>query len=131
MKVIVGSPIEVIFPLTFCPPLGFQTELVQLAFLHALPPAVASSTQESERAFRHRSPLILSVPENPALLQCLLVPGDGFVPGVASGSAPSRAGCEATLLLWTGAPHRSGKLCAVVLLQHLLDTMRFILSFMY
>lgn len=41
------------------PQSGSQTELVQLALLPSLPPAVASGAQESERALRDRRPLLL------------------------------------------------------------------------
>lgn len=121
-KWLLTFPLQCFSPHLF--PSGCKTELVQLAVIPALPPAVASGTQESERAFRHWRPLILPFPEDPTLLQPLPVPGDGGVLGAASGCAPSSAACGETLLLWTGAPHRSGKLRAVVLLQHLSHTMR-------
>lgn len=85
----ISDPFLSIFPHFLLP--GCTTELVQLAVLPALSPAVASGAQESEWAFRHRGPLILPVPQDPALLQLLPVPGDWCVLGAASGSASSSA----------------------------------------
>lgn len=45
--------------LLYLPQSGSQTELVQLAVLPSLPPAVASGAQESERPLRDRRPLLL------------------------------------------------------------------------
>lgn len=72
-------------------PAGCETQLVQLAVLPALPPAVARGAQEGERALRYCRPLVLPVPEDPTFLQPLPVPGDGGLPGAASGCAPPGA----------------------------------------
>lgn len=89
---------------------GCKAELVQLAVILALTPAVAGGTQASEWPVWEWCPLILPVHQDPSVLQCLPVSGDDGVPGAASGCAPSGADIRETLFLRTGAPHRSGKL---------------------
>lgn len=95
---------------------GSQAELVQLAVIPSLPPAVASGSQESERPFRHRRPLLLRLHQNLTPLQCLPLPADGGVSGATTSAVSSCSECKQTPLLRPGAPHRSGKLRARALL---------------
>lgn len=48
----------------FCVLAGLETVFVHLVILHSLPPPVESAAQEGERAFWHRSPLVLLVPQD-------------------------------------------------------------------
>lgn len=97
-------------PLSVSSP-GCEAELVQLAVLPALSPAVASSSQTSGRTFWFWSPLILPVPQDPTLLQLIYVPGDGGFLSAAPGGAPPSASFRGTLLLWSGAFYWRGKPC--------------------